>query len=70
MLVLSGFFMVLVIDTVMTFTMTSIAVGWNSDFPSRFVRGWLVGFVVAYPTALLVFPLVTRLVRRILKPKT
>jgi hypothetical protein len=62
---LVAFCMVLVLDTVMTFTMVSVQVGWSSDFAMRFLRGWLVGFAVALPTSLLAMPLIRKLVKKL-----
>jgi hypothetical protein len=57
--------MVLVLDTAMTFTMTSVFIGWTSGFIQRFAGAWLIGFVVALPTSLAITPLIRRLVKRI-----
>jgi hypothetical protein len=58
-------FMVLTLVTVMSFTMLLLAIGWTSDFPSVFVRNWLIGVAVALPTALLVNIPIVRLVKKI-----
>ena len=52
-----AFFMTLALDTTMTFTMTSINTGWTSDFLPRFLQSWVLGFVVAFPTSILILPL-------------
>ncbi len=57
--------MTLALDTTMTFTMTTINVGWTPGFLDAFVRGWLIGFVVALPTSLLVIPLAKWLVDKL-----
>ncbi len=62
---LTGFFMVLVLDTVMTFTMVSVQVGWTPGFAMAFLVGWVVGFGVAFPTSLLAMPLIGRLVKKV-----
>ena len=59
--------MVLVLVSVMSFTMVSITAGWTDDFLLMFTRNWLIGLVVALPTALLVNIPIVRLVRRICK---
>ena len=69
-LLLTAFFMVLVLDTVMTFTMTSIMTGWNSGFLQRFAGGWLIGFAVGFPTSLLITPFIRRLVKQLCNPET
>jgi len=62
---LIAFFMVLILDTVMTFTMVSVQVGWTSRFAMAFGIGWLVGFVVALPTSVLMMPLIRQLVKKL-----
>ncbi|HII85343.1 TPA: DUF2798 domain-containing protein [Candidatus Bathyarchaeota archaeon] len=62
---LTSFLMALVLDTVMTFTMVSIQLGWTSSFAVAFLRGWLVGFAVALPTSLLVMPLIRQVVKKL-----
>jgi hypothetical protein len=47
----------------MTFTMTSVFIGWTSGFIQRFAGAWLIGFAVALPTSLAI----TRLIRRLVK---
>lgn len=54
---LIAFFMTLALDTTMTFTMTTINVGWTEDFLQKFVNAWIIGFIVAFPTSLVVIPL-------------
>jgi hypothetical protein len=60
-------FMVLILVTVMSFTMLTIAEGWTDDFSLKFAKSWVIGVIVALPTVLLVNPIVVRLVRRICK---
>jgi hypothetical protein len=60
--------MALILDTVMTFTMTLLAMGFSSLFLQRFATGWIVGFFVAFPTALIAMPPIRRLVAKIYKP--
>jgi hypothetical protein len=55
--------MVIILDTAMTFTMTSVFIGWTSGFIQRFAGAWLIGFAVALPTSLAIAPLVRRLVK-------
>jgi hypothetical protein len=54
--------MTLALNTTMTFTMTLVNTGWTAGFLQRFAIGWLISFAVALPTSLLVIPLATRLV--------
>ena len=62
---LMAIIMTLALDSTMTFTMTSINTGWTAGVFQRFANGWIIGFVVALPTSLLVIPLARRLVNRI-----
>ncbi len=57
--------MAVILDTVMSFTMTSVMTGWNSGFIQRFAGAWLIGFAVALPTSLAVTPLIRRLVKAV-----
>ena len=60
---LTALLMVVILDTTMTFTMTSVFIGWTSGFIQRFAGAWLIGFAVALPTSLVITPLVRRLVK-------
>jgi hypothetical protein len=60
---ITALLMVLVLDTAMTFTMTSVFIGWTPEFIQRFVGSWLIGFAVALPTSLAITPLIRRLVK-------
>ena len=62
---LSALFMVLILDTAMTFTMTTILTGWTQGFVQRLAGGWLLGFIVALPTSIVANPLVRRIVRKL-----
>ena len=50
-------FMTLALDSTMTFAMTSINAGWTESFLQIFLRNWVIGFVIAFPTSILVLPL-------------
>jgi hypothetical protein len=62
---LTALFMVLVLDTAMSFTMTSVFVGWTAVFIQRFAGAWLIGFAVALPTSLTITPLIRKLVKSV-----
>jgi len=51
--ILIAFFMTLSLDTVMTFAMISINIGWTDMFFPKFLQGWIIGFAVAFPTSIL-----------------
>jgi hypothetical protein len=63
--VLMAFLMTLVLDTVITFTMVSVQVGWTSVFPIAFIVGWFTGFAVGLPTSLLAMPLIMNVVKKL-----
>ena len=44
---MTALLMVVILDTTMTFTMTSVFIGWTSEFIQRFVGARLIGFAVA-----------------------
>ena len=62
---LTAFIMVIALDSTMSFVMTSVNVGWTEVFLEKFVNAWIIGFVVALPTSIVVIPLARRLVNRI-----
>jgi|OpeIllAssembly_1097287.scaffolds.fasta_scaffold01331_8 magnesium-transporting ATPase (P-type) len=66
--ILTVLFMALILDTVMTFTMTLLNTGYSSLFLQRFALWWIVGFLVAFPTALIAMPQIRRLVAKIYNP--
>ena len=57
--------MVLILDSVMSFTMTLVMTGWTAVFIQRFAGAWLIGFAVALPTSLAITPLIRRLVKTV-----
>jgi hypothetical protein len=59
--------MVPILVTVMTFTMTTIATGWTNNFPALFARNWIIGIIVALPTALIVSKPVNKITKKIIK---
>ncbi len=61
---LVAFFMTLALNTTMTFTMTTINTGWSAGFFQRFLNGGVLGFIVAFPTSILVIPLARSLVSK------
>ena len=59
--------MTLALDTTMTFTMTTINIGWTEAFINRFLNGWVIGFLVAFPTSILIIPLARKLVSKLIE---
>jgi cellulose synthase/poly-beta-1,6-N-acetylglucosamine synthase-like glycosyltransferase len=62
---LMALIMTIALDSAMTFTMVTVNSGWTAGFIQRFVIAWIIGFAVALPTSLLVFPLSRMLVNRL-----
>lgn len=56
-------FMTLALDTVMTFTMTSINIGLSAVFFQRWLQAWIIGFAVAFPTSLIALPIARKLTK-------
>ena len=63
---LVAFFMTLVLDTSMTFIMTMVNNGWNDAFIHKFLNGWIIGFIVAFPTSILIIPFARRLAAKLI----
>ena len=59
--VLFGAFMSLA----MSIAFTLINLGLVPDFPARWLRAFLMGFAVGFPTSLAIIPLVRRIVNRL-----
>jgi len=64
---LVAFFMTLALDTTMTFTMTTINIGWTKGFIHKFLNGWIIGFIIAFPTSLIVIPLARWVVSKLVE---
>ena len=62
-----AFFMTLALVTTMTFVMTTINSGWDEEFIFRFLNGWVLGFVVAFPTSILATPIAKKLATKLTK---
>ena len=57
--------MALIMTAVISFVMTFIALGFVSDFVIIWVRSVVIGFIVAYPIALVALPLSQKIVNAI-----
>lgn len=62
-----GFFMSLLMSGIMSLVISIFNVGLVSDIVSIWLRAWAFAFAVAFPTILVVGPLVHRLVEMVLK---
>ena len=65
--ILVAFFMTLALDTTMTFTMTTINIGWTEGFLQKFLNAWIIGFIVAFPTSLVVIPLARWVAKKLIE---
>jgi len=65
--ILVAFFMTLALDTTMTFVMTIVNTGWDEGFIFRFLKGWIIGFIVVFPTSILVIPIAKKLATKLIK---
>ncbi|HOK67037.1 MAG TPA: DUF2798 domain-containing protein [Anaerohalosphaeraceae bacterium] len=63
---LNGFFMSLLMASVMSAVMTLVNTGPGPGFFLRWMRAFCIGFAAAYPTAFLCAPLAQRLTDRLL----
>jgi UDP-N-acetylmuramyl pentapeptide phosphotransferase/UDP-N-acetylglucosamine-1-phosphate transferase len=63
--VLSMFLMVLIMTFVVVFVSTAVNFGFSSDFIMRWMKGWGVAFIIAFPTVLIIMPFIRKLVAKI-----
>jgi hypothetical protein len=63
--IFSIFLMVLIMTFVVVFVTTLVNFGMNTDFFIRWMRGWGLSFVVAFPTVLIIMPVITRTVSKL-----
>ncbi len=59
------FLMVLTMTFVVVFVSTALNHGFQADFLSRWMRGWGVAFVIAFPTVLIIMPFIRKFVASI-----
>ena len=64
---LLAFFMTLAIDTTMSFVMVTLNTGWNEGFIYRFLKNWVIGFIVAFPTSILAIPFARKLAMKLIE---
>ncbi|MGY5797504.1 DUF2798 domain-containing protein [Rheinheimera faecalis] len=57
-----SFFMSLLMSGVMSFCITALNLGWVTDLLLLWLKAWSAAFVIAFPTIVLVTPLVRKLV--------
>ena len=59
--------MTLTLDTTITFTMTTINIGWNEVFFTKFLNGWVIAFCVAFPISIVMIPVARRIASKLVK---
>jgi hypothetical protein len=63
-----SFFMSLLMSGVMSFCITLLNLGWVADLLMLWLQAWSAAFVIAFPTIVLVTPLVRKLVSLVVRP--
>lgn len=59
--------MTLALVTTMTFVMTTINTGWDEEFIFKFLKSWVLGFIIAFPTSILATPIAKKLATKLIK---
>ena len=65
-----SFFMALLMSGIMSFVISVFNVGLVSNILTLWLKAWLFAFAVAFPTIILISPLVHRLVAAVLHQPT
>lgn len=52
----------LILSLVMSFTMVAINLGFSEHFIGAWLRVWGIGFLIGFPTALLISPVVRKFI--------
>jgi hypothetical protein len=63
-----SFFMSLLMSGIMSGCITIFNLGWIADLWQIWLQAWAGAFVIAFPTIVLITPLVRRLVLAVVKP--
>ncbi|WNY29174.1 hypothetical protein MmiEs2_13970 [Methanimicrococcus stummii] len=66
---LSGFLMAITMSFCMSLVMTLVNVGPTSAFPFLWMRGWFIGFCVAFPLSMFLPKYIQKISGKILKNK-
>ena len=67
--VVFGFFMALLMSCLMSFVVSIFNVGFVNNILIIWLKAWVFSFIVAFPTVLVVAPIVRKLVTVCLKPE-
>ncbi|WP_417616795.1 DUF2798 domain-containing protein [Oceanisphaera sp.] len=62
-----AFFMSLLMSGIMSFSITTFNIDLTEQLVSRWLEAWMLGFTIAFPTVLLIGPLVYGLVELVVK---
>lgn len=62
-----SFFMSLLMSGVMSLVISGFNVGWGDNIVTIWLKAWMFAFAVAFPTIIVVTPLVRMLVTLVLK---
>ncbi len=62
-----AFFMSLLMSGIMSFSITAFNIGLTDQLVSRWLDSWMLAFTIAFPTVLLIGPLVYGLVGLVVK---
>jgi len=65
--ILSMFLMVLIMTCVVVFVSTAVNFGFSDDFVIRWIRGWGLACVVAFPVVLIIMPFIRKAVGKLIK---
>lgn len=65
---LTGLLLTCIMTFVISGVSTLLALGPNAAFLARWPQAWLLSWLIAFPTVLVVLPLVQRIVRRLVSP--
>ncbi len=63
-----SFFMALLMSGIMSFVISAFNVGWVDGIALIWLRAWSLAFAVAFPTIVLITPLVRKLVAMVVSP--
>ena len=62
-----AFFMALIMSCIMSFVISAFNVGLHSQIVQVLLKAWAFAFVVAFPTIMVVAPIVQKLVNLVIK---
>lgn len=60
-----GFFLSMIMSTIISGVSTISAVGLSGDLPATWFRAWYSSWIVAFPAVLIVAPIARRIVGRV-----